>query len=377
MLEREAQSIGDELGDRRRVPLPLRREAHGAPGRPVGIHGHRGRLDTRHLGHPAQSEDRRAHSGVLGVARDADADKATRGALFRLRPPQLLVPDRGQHLLERLGEVAAVVGQPGRRLERVRLAREEVAPPDLGRVEARALGDEVEHALHDERAHRHADAAIGPERRLVRGQGPRVVFVRQHPVRTGQDARGSQRLERRRGRIRVIRARIGHDARPDRQQRAVGRRGDLDRRPPFTRLRRRRQILTALLDPFHRPLEHPRERRHRDVFGEDLHLESEAAADVGRHDPDAHFREVEGRRQRGAEERRALARRPQRQRLAVPVRHHAARLHRHGGAPAVRERLANDERRARESSIDVTGAMAPVEDDAVRGQRLVQRRDGG
>ena len=42
----------------------------------------------------------------------------------------------------------------------------------------------------------------------------------------------------------------------------------------------------------------------------------------------------------------------------------------------MRERLAHDERRARESPIDVTGAMAPVEDDAVRGQRLVQRRDG-
>ena len=136
----------------------------------------------------------------------------------------------------------------------------------------------------------------------------RLVFVRGRPVGARQDARRPQRLQGASGRVRVIRARVGYDPRPQGEQRAVRRGGDLRGRALLTRLGRRAEILAALLDPFHRTAEPARERGYGDVLGKDLHLEPEAAAHVRRDDPYARLREIEGHRQGRPHDRRALTR---------------------------------------------------------------------
>ena len=156
----------------------------------------------------------------------------------------------------------------------------------------------------------------------------------------------------------------------------VGRGGDLDRRPLAPRLRRRGEILAALLEPLHRAAESARQRGDRDVLREDLHLEPEAAADVRAHDPHARLRQAERIGERRAHQRRRLVARPDRQRLAVPVGENAPDLERRGRAAAVLERLADDDRRAREGAVDVALPVPTLEEDLVRRERLVDRRDG-
>jgi len=112
----------------------------------------------------------------------------------------------------------------------------------------------------------------------------------------------------------------------------------------------------------------------RDVFREDLHLEPEAAADVGTHDPHAGLRQTESVGKRRAHDRRRLIPGPHGQRLAVPVGENAARLEGRGRAAAVLERLAHDDRGEREGAVDVTVPVTALEQDLLRRERLV---DGG
>ena len=73
------------------------------------------------------------------------------------------------------------------------------------------------------------------------------------------------------------------------------------------------QVLAAVLDPLHRPPRQLRQHAARDLLGEQVPLDAEAAADVGRDDADA----VLGHPQRVGEARahevRDLRRRPDRQ----------------------------------------------------------------
>ena len=163
--------------------------------------------------------------------------------------------------------------------------------------------------------------------------------------------------------------------RPQRQHRAIGRRRDLDRRPLRAGLGRRGEILAALLEPFHRTSESPRQRGDRDVLGEHLHLEPEPAADVGAHDPHPRVRQTKRIRQGRAHDRRGLVGRPDRERFAIPVGQDAARLERRGRAATVLECLAQDDRRAREGPVDVALSVTALEQDLVGRERLVDARD--
>src|SRR2546430_1478619 len=119
----DAEAVGDELGNRRRVALALRRKARHATHRPVRAHRHGRGLDAGNVAHPPPAEHGGAHAGVLRVARDADADETARGTRRRLVAAEPVVVHRGEDLLERLGEVAAVVRHPARRDEGIRLAQ--------------------------------------------------------------------------------------------------------------------------------------------------------------------------------------------------------------------------------------------------------------
>ena len=231
-----------------------------------------------------------------------------------------VVAGQAERLLERLGEVAAVVGHPAGRLEGVGLARDEVAPADLDGVDAEPLGELIEQALHHEGAHRHAHSAIGPERRLVRLHRDRLVGVDLGAVGPRQDRRRAERLQRGGERIDVVGAVVGHDARAQPPHNPVGVGGQLDVHPLLAGMAARREVLAPLLDPLHRTAEPAGQRGHRDVLGEHVDLETEAAADVGDDDPHARGGQAERRRQRTAQDRGRLGGGPHGQASRRPSR---------------------------------------------------------
>ena len=116
VLDREAELLGDDLGERRLVALALGLDAD--PGQDLA-----GRMDPdlariEHL----QAEDvevvRRPGADDLGEAADADAHQLAALALLGLLLAQAGVVDDVHRLLERRAVVARVVRPAGRRLVR-------------------------------------------------------------------------------------------------------------------------------------------------------------------------------------------------------------------------------------------------------------------
>jgi len=193
-LDRHPELVGQDLGERRRVALALRRRADEAAHFPGRLDPHRGGVVTRDLSHAAQAERSRPHAGELRVRGDADTAVLPDRRVARLGAPARVVAAR-ERALQRLLGIAAVDDQPGRRLERQLAHVDEVATPDVDGIEAGAPGDHVDDALAHERAQRHADAAVRAGRALVGGDGVRLVGERADLVRPGQDAGSGQRLQ--------------------------------------------------------------------------------------------------------------------------------------------------------------------------------------
>src|SRR5207245_459380 len=224
-------------------------------------------------------------------------------------------------------------------------------------------------------AHGHAGAAVGAERRLVSRDGDRLVLVDRRPVRPGQDSQAAERLEGAGERVNVIGPTVGDGARAQAEEHAVTSDRDLDVHALGAGLRRRGEALTPLLYPLHRRTELAGHRCDRDVLRKDVALEAEAAADVGDQEPHTRRGKVEHGREGRLEDGGRLGGRPHRERLAIPVGEDTARLERRRRAPRVLERLAQNQRRARERAIDVALAVAAAEEDTVRRERGVDRRE--
>ena len=163
---------------------------------------------------------------------------------------------------------------------------------------------------------------------------------------------------------------------------------DLDVPDLVALLNRREEMLHAVLDPFHRPLEDAGRGSDRDLFRIDEELGAEAAADVGRRHADAVLRHAEELRERHPQVVRHLRGRPHGEPVlaGLVTRHRAAALDRVRRAAVLVEPLAKDVRRVREgvSRIAVRDAklrehvrvrLAPHLGRARR-ERRVEVRDG-
>src|SRR5208337_2147063 len=109
--------------------------------------------------------------GDLHVRGEADAelpDVAVR-APAGLLPAELVVARRGQDLVQRLGVPAGVVQGAGLGLEGEPVRRDEVAPPDYGRVNADLGGEQVERVP--------VDADLGAEAAEAFGLRPFIGHV--------------------------------------------------------------------------------------------------------------------------------------------------------------------------------------------------------
>ena len=214
---------------------------------------------------------------------------------------QLLVADPLERLVERRLVVAGVVLEPGRRGVRELVRRDEVLPPQLGRVDAELVGGRLDEPLDEER--RLGDA----ERAAVRDAAGRLVRVRalgddvrgRDVVRAGDDVEEA-RLELRRLRIRVGVPLVGEHLHAQAGHRPVVLQRELAVHVEVAREAGRDQVAGAVLDPLHRPAEQQRGRRRDDVARIDGHLVAEAAADVRRDDLDVLLRQARDEREHGA-----------------------------------------------------------------------------
>ena len=160
-------------------------------------------------------------SGDLDVGRQPDTELLRVAALpaCRLVGEQLRVIGRGEHGVECLLVLAAVVVGATERRERERSRGEEVATSDLGRVDAELVGGDVDHALEHLRRLGTSGAAICGRRRRVRHDGDGMEADLREVVHALAHHLGEHRQERTDARIR---AGLGDDVDVEPDERAVG-----------------------------------------------------------------------------------------------------------------------------------------------------------
>ena len=258
----------------------------------------------------------------------------TRGAAAIPLRAQRVVARRREQPLEATGEVAALVCD--RRAlgtevvdERHPVGGDQVPAPELHGIEPELGGEDVEQALADERRLGHPRPAIGADGRSVRehrvrGELERLPDVRPREVVPGQDRREDALRPH-------VRALVDPGRAAQREQAALGGRGDLDVVHLAARVVRRDEMLRAILDPLHRAAETERGERDEHVLGIELAADAEAAADVDLHEPHV----VEG-------EPEQLCEHP-----AVEVLHLRRAVDRHASAHRLGEEPAGLERRTR------------------------------
>ena len=201
--------------------------------------------------------------------------------------------------------------------------RAEVLASHLQRVDAGAARELVHLQLADPLQVCRSEGAVGAGRRGVRVDAGGVDAVRLPAVRAGCGVAGGGGDARS---VVGVRTRVEPALDLATEQPALG----AHRRPHAAAhpvaARRHHRLGDAVLDP-HRPPRLPRERD-----GDRLHLRvrlrAEAAAEVGDDDADVGDRHLEQRRDLGAHEERVLARRPERDLVALDLGDDRVRLHR-------------------------------------------------
>ena len=135
--------------------------------------------------------------------------------------------------------------------------------------------------------------------------------------------------------------------------------------------------LAAGLGPLDRPAESAGDQHGQHLFGRDLQLGSEAAADVGRDDPDVLLRDAGDQGQHDPEHVRDLGRGPEREFTADARADHRARLHRGRDQPLLAVGALKHDRRVTEGRVHVAVGKDPLEALVARlvnlGRALIQR----
>ena len=360
-LHGESELVGGELGEARLVALPVRRAA--------GLDGDvavRPDDDVARL-----VVDERAH---LHVRREPDPVEPPGRAR-----PGLLGAERGvaralEEGVERLPVVPAVVARAPRGLVRELVRRDEVRPPDLGRVEADLSGEAMDHPLDEV-------GALGAARPAVRRRPHRVREGAPHLDARGGDvvaARDHLAAEDRQDRpvAEEAEAEVADDPRLQAEDppRPVG--GEADVRHDVAAVGGGLEVLAPGRRPADRTAEPPGEPRDDQVLRVERDLRAEPAADPGRDHAHPLGRQLEVLRHVVAKPVRGLGRAPDREPVTAGVIHgrDPPRLHRHGQEPLVHQPGLDDDRRRGEDPIHVPSASRPADPEVRREVRIDARR---
>ena len=293
-----------------------------------------------------------------------------RSRLLRLLLAQVVVAGHVQGQPQRARVVAGVVLPAGLRRVRELVGLDEVLHPQLGRVGAELLGEDVDHPLDEVDGLGDPErAGVGdPARRLVRVDAGDLAVRGPQVVAAGEDVEEPGR-ELRRLRGAVEGAVVGEHVDPYAEDRAVVRRRDGPGHVVVAGERGRHQVLAAVLDPLHRLAGHDRPHDGQDVARVDADLAAEPAADVRGDDLDLVLGDAGHQRVDGAVRVRCLVGRPDGELAGhrVHVGDRAAGLHRRGVHARVEHLLGDhDVRRGEHLVGEVLVAGLPVEDVVVR-----------
>ena len=185
-------------------------------------------------------------------------------------------------------------------------------------------GNEVHHPLGGKRGFRPAGAAIGCVRHLVGGNDPRLRGEVIDAIGAGKVGDG---VVHRAASDRVEGPAIDQEMVAEREDAAVIVEAHLHVVDMIAGMAGAHEMLVAVLDPFDRPSEPPRQERNQQILRIDVALDTEASADVGRNHPHARLRHAE----RG----RDLA--PHRLGARIVGADHAPAFHRHRGVAMMME----------------------------------------
>ena len=272
LLERHAEPLVQDLGVGGLVALAVRLGADRDADAAVVLEADRGELELI------------AHRRFDVVAH---ADAAPEAAPRRLRPALPDAPPVGDRhrLVHDPGELARIIGLAGRRAERHRARVDQVAAPELGRVDADLARRGVHQTLHQIDRFRPAGAAIGVDGRGVGQHALDPVDQVLEVIDAGQD------LDRRPGRDeraehRGVGAEVGAGLDRHAEDPVIGIERELGRRHVVAAHHVGDEGLAALAGPFHRPPELLGREGEHGVFRVGKGLGAEAAADVGGHHPE-------------------------------------------------------------------------------------------
>ena len=305
-------------------------------------------------------------------------------AASRLRALTAGVAGKRQRLAEDRCEIAAVKGGADGGLVRHGGSRDEIAPPQLCRIDAGDARGFLDHALEHVVRLRPPGAAIGGGRHRV-GEGAAHADVDvPDVVHAGQAAAEAQARNRRADRA-EIGAEVGGVADAQRQEAPALVKRQLRLGIVVARLVVAEERLGAAGHPMDRPAELFRAEHQREVFRIGPGLEAEGAADVLGQHPQPLLRHFEDDGDIVAQDARAL--RADAQRILVVRRiiacGGAARLHRGDRDALIGHRNARDEFGGLEDRVDLAriglgigGKSGPVDGQVARRLRPDLRRAG-
>ena len=258
----------------------------------------------------------------------------------------------GERQIHVLFELAAIIGEGEAGLERHRLGRDDVAAPDLDRIEAGFGGREIDHALDDVGRLRPAVAAVGAHRMRVGEDRRHVHMDGRRAIDAGQGAEIGDR--RALSAALQIGADIGDVRHPEAEEPPLLVEGELGLGDEIAPLCVGQERFRAGARPFHRTAGDFRCQQHQGDLVVDRRLHAEAAADVAGDDAHLVLRHLQhGGGELGAEVMGALQGRVDRVAVldGVVIADRAARLHGGGGHPVDREAVAHDVLGGREGGV--------------------------
>ena len=376
-FDRDAELLGADLGQRRRVALALGRHPDEDVHRAAGVHAH-----VRAFVRPQPR--------ALQVAGDADAETADAIRTRHLERAVLVVPEELERLVERRRKVGGVVAdrravlvfhpRPIRHL----VGADEIPAPDLRGIEAELPCADVEHPLEDEGGFGTAGAPVGGAEGLVRHHVVGSSAVVADSVRRAQVM---DRVEGNPFPLDRIGPHVGREVVVDGRDDPVAMKAHADRVDLLPIVTRRDEVLAPRLHPLHGAAQTGGHERHQHLFLEDLGLGAERSADLRSDDPDPLDVEAQHGGDRLAHEVGRLGGGVDDEDAGVVVpRQDPARLHRHGGVPRVPQLVGDHEVSGGHGFLDVTDAVRRHAGDVVRPrvvetgrglQGLPGRHDGG
>ena len=181
---------------------------------------------------------------------------------------------------------------------------DEVAAPDIRRINAKIGGCDVDQALAEEIRLHASGTAVGSRGRLVRDMSVDRARKVRNPIRPRQKLPATRR--RRAARAAGIGSDIDRDLATQADDDALPIAGDFQIAGGFAGMVGRQEVLAPVLDPFHGAIESARDGGDQEVLRVEFTANAEAASGIRYLHNDGALREIEHRRQHAAVEERHL-----------------------------------------------------------------------